>query len=182
MKPRAYEARRLHVEAFAREGATLSGRIALQDLPRLAGELRPGHDAAQAVEWTATGAMRRLHGGHLRPTIALRAHSQALLTCQRCLGAVAVELEIDRLFAFVADEDEAARLDEQSEEDVLVLSRAFDLVELLEDELILALPLVPRHETCPSPLPAMTPDSSTEASQPAGPFAALEALRRVPGR
>jgi uncharacterized protein len=176
MRPRAHEARRLDVEAFARDGATLAGRVALQDLPRLAGELRAGDDGAQAVNWTATGAMRRLHGGHLRATIALQAHAEAALTCQRCLGVVREALQIDRLFAFVADEDEASRLDEESEEDVLVLSRAFDLVGLLEDELILALPLVPRHETCPSPLPATAANAVAECAHP---FAALEALRRT---
>jgi uncharacterized protein len=182
MKPRGFDPRRLHVEAFARDGASLDGRVALQDLPRLVGELRAGHDAAQAVEWAAKGAIRRLHSGLRRTTIALEARAEATLTCQRCLGPVDVALEVDRLFAFVAGEDEAARLDEDSEEDVLELSRSFDLVELLEDELILALPLVPRHRACPLPLPAQTAaaDSAIEEGDERGnPFAALEALRRA---
>ena len=32
---------------------------------------------------------------------------------------------------------------------MLALSRSFDLVELVEDELLMELPLAPRHETCP---------------------------------
>ncbi len=32
------------------------------------------------------------------------------------------------------------------------IPRSFDLVELIEDELLLALPLVPRHEMCTQPL------------------------------
>jgi uncharacterized protein len=36
---------------------------------------------------------------------------------------------------------------------VLALEPALDLKELVEDELLLALPLVPRHEVCPEPLP-----------------------------
>ena len=83
----------------------------------------------------------------------------------------------DRKFRFVRSEEEAERLDEMSEVDVLVLSPKLDGLELLEDELILALPLVPRHEpVCPNPLPL--PVDELELEEPApNPFAALAALR-----
>ena len=58
-----------------------------------------------------------------------------------------------RSIRFVHGADLAQQLDEESEEDVLALSAALDLRELIEDELILALPLVPRHDVCPQPLP-----------------------------
>ena len=73
---------------------------------------------------------------------------------------------------------EAAQLDEHSEDDVLALPQRLDLHELLEDELILALPIVPRHGVCPQALPlAAVP----EAEAAPNPFAALAALRgRMP--
>ena len=38
----------------------------------------------------------------------------------------------------------------RSEEDLLALSREFDLHELIEDELLMALPVVPKHDECPT--------------------------------
>ena len=68
---------------------------------------------------------------------------------------MAVELAVDRVFRFARNDEEAAELDEVSEdEDVLALGRPLDLLSLVEDELIMALPIVPRHEACPQPLRA----------------------------
>ena len=64
-----------------------------------------------------------------------------------------VPLHAERRIFFVDGEDAAAALDAESEDDVLALTPALDLAELVEDELLLALPLVPRHEQCPEPLP-----------------------------
>jgi uncharacterized protein len=60
--------------------------------------------------------------------------------------------------------------------------RGLDLTALVEDELILALPLVPRHETCPQPLPGQvaTPSAGEPTDVPSAtrrPFEALRALR-----
>ena len=60
---------------------------------------------------------------------------------------------------------------------MLVLTRALDLHELVEDELILALPLVPRHDACPQPLAAPATAEEPLAERP-NPFAALAALKR----
>jgi uncharacterized protein len=80
---------------------------------------------------------------------------------------------------FVDDEAAAAELDAESEDDVLVSSAHFDLLALVEDELLLALPIVPRHDACPAPLPAPSDDLSEEPR--ANPFAALAALKRGGG-
>jgi uncharacterized protein len=91
------------------------------------------------------------------------------------------EIDIDRWIRFVDTESEAAALDVDSDDDVLALPRHLDARELIEDELLLALPLVPRHEVCPEPLPvpdaAAEPAAEVEAERP-NPFAALAALKR----
>jgi uncharacterized protein len=87
-------------------------------------------------------------------------------------------LQFERWFHFVDGEDQAAELDAESEEDVLASTRSLDLRQLAEDELLLALPLVPRHDVCPQPLlPAMS-DPLDEDAAPPNPFAALAALKR----
>ncbi len=87
-------------------------------------------------------------------------------------------LEAERRIFFVEGEEAAAALDAENEDDVLALAPALDLKELVEDELLLALPLVPRHEVCPEPLPrALVEDDP--AGEPADhPFAALAALKQ----
>jgi len=98
------------------------------------------------------------------------------LQCQRCLQSVSEALSVARSFRFVRDEAAAAKLDEESEDDVLVLPPRLDLMELLEDEFILGLPIVPMHDECPKPLVA--PGAPSEVEEPApNPFAALAALR-----
>ena len=67
---------------------------------------------------------------------------------------------------------------DDSEDDVLALTRALDLRELVEDELLLALPIVPRHEVCPEPLPQPADDAAPAEPAP-HPFAALAALKRT---
>jgi uncharacterized protein len=101
------------------------------------------------------------------------------MVCQRCLGPVDVPLQVDQWFRFVADEATAEALDDEVEEDLLALSREFDLHELIEDELLMALPLVPRHDECPDPVQLSTSDEdfdSASAERP-NPFAALASLR-----
>jgi uncharacterized protein len=179
MKPRAHDPLRLDVEAFAKEGGRLEGRWPLGEFARLAesahAEARPGQ--ADEVVWQAEGELRPVRGG--APEVWLHVTAQACpsLECQRCLQPVAVPLAVQRSFRFVHDEATAAELDADSEEDVLVLTRALDLHDLVEEELILALPIVPRHETCPQPLAAPAGEEEPAQERP-NPFAALAALKR----
>lgn len=171
---------RLDVAGFAQAGATLAGRDPLASFERLAAEAveLPG-DAV--VEWQAAGEERSGPGGQAVPWLHLQAHTSLPLVCQRCLGPVSTPLQVDRWFRFAADEATAAAEDELAEdEDVLALSRDFDLRELLEDELLMEIPVTPRHDNCPQPvqLAAADPDFDAAEEERANPFAALEALRR----
>ena len=115
----------------------------------------------------------------------LRAQGHADLECQRCLEPVRWPLDLERSFLFVADEEAAEALDAESEHDVLALPPRLDLFQLLEDELLLALPLIAMHDGCPTALPHQPPDVPAGAAGPAQedphpvhPFAALAALKR----
>lgn len=110
----------------------------------------------------------------------LSAACRVQLTCQRCLQAVEVPLDLQRSYRFVADEASAAEADIDAEEDVLVSTRSLDLPALIEDELMLALPLVPRHDgDCPQPLvvPADSSDPASEGSARDNPFDVLAGLK-----
>ena len=191
MSIREYRADRLDVAAFARDAGRLEGELPLAALGRLNDSLHAGAPSQRTVRWSATGRTRTQRGGAFETWLDLQAEVVVPLTCQICLEAVDTLLAIDRSFRFVASEAQAAELDEESEEDVLVSNRQFDLVELIEDELLLALPLVPRHDECPTRLPfdesplAIGPmldadEHDPEEAQRENPFAALARLKTPP--
>ena len=181
MTAREFDPLRLDVAVFAKEAGQLDGRWPLRSLERVASSTVAGDGVAEEVEvrWSARGERRSAHGGEAQIRLHLQANAQVLQECQRCLSPVRVPLSIERSFLFVHGEDTAARLDADSEDDVLALTRSLDVRELVEDELLLAMPLVPRHELCPEPLkvPASADEHTTDFVQP-NPFAALEALKR----
>ena len=154
MKTTRHDPLRLDMAAFAAEGAVLAGQWAGADLGRLAESQSPPQDGPLAdVAWQAQGERRTLPAGEPEVWLALKATAPVWLTCQRCLQPLALTLTLDRRLRFVVGESQAEAMDAELEDDVLALPRWLDLRELVEDELLLALPLVPRHDSCPQPLP-----------------------------
>jgi uncharacterized protein len=186
-KERPFDPRRLDLSLFCAQGGQLGGEWPQTDFARLQDSLMPlpGDRVPPPVQWHAQGLARPVSGGEPEMWLHLRAQTSVVLQCQRCLQPSTEVLALERRLRFVRGEDEAARLDEESEDDVLALQVRTDLHELLEDELILALPLVPMHAVCPQPLvaaPGQTAAAADEQAAPAPPhpFAALAALRKPP--
>jgi uncharacterized protein len=174
---RTHEPMRLDVAAFAADAGTLEAREPVASFDRLSG-LLAADAPAEEVAWTARGELRHPRAVQPQVWLSLSASAGVWMTCQRCLQAVRVPLDLQRHIRFVADEDTAARMDAESDDDVLALERSLDIRTLVEDELLLALPIVPRHEHCPVALPTSAePDDASGAAAP-NPFAALEALKR----
>ncbi len=171
--------RRVDLRLLARQGTELQGQLPQASCLRLAQSVESSGQGAD-VAWSARGELRAVNGGEPQVWLHLAAQTRVRLVCQRCLKGLDEALTVGRSFLFVPDEDEAQRLDEEIDDDVLVLPRWFDLLELLEDELILALPIVPRHEICPEPLPLPADDlaSGDDLEESAHPFAALAALKK----
>ncbi len=172
--------RHLDIQAFAQAGAELQGQATLTEWPRLQGEQwTDGTIGSGPVRWRLLGRMLPVTGGPDQVGLTLQAQVQLVRQCQRCLSPVLESIVAERDFLFVADEATAEAMDEDSDADVLVISRDFDAVALVEDELILALPLVPRHEACPQDLPSKAADAAFgAASARPHPFAALAALKK----
>lgn len=111
------------------------------------------------------------------------------LTCQRCLDAVVTPIEVDHWFRFEKDEQTAATQDEISDEDVLAMDQDVDVLALIEDELLMALPMIPMHDTCVSPYVIQVQQSHPDQRDPTiatttfldgektRPFAVLSRLR-----
>ena len=151
---------------FARNGRRISGQIPFSELPRLQDLL----DSRQGVlDYSVQGGMDHLG----RPVLDVSLHGSCQLRCQRCLGALdyAIDHEIRLLPCDQAGLDE---LDDDEEDfDGILADENMDVIGLLEDEILLGLPISPMHE----------PGSCVTAEGGRGendrhPFSVLEKLKR----
>jgi uncharacterized protein len=182
-----FRADRLDVAALAQANGYLKGDDLLQKYERLKQEsCRPKADLTdkERISWKATGELVDSAGenGKIKPQVWLHVTAQTHLpqTCQRCLAEVSTVLEVERSYRFVADEATAEAQDDACEEDLLAISREFNLLTLIEDELLMVLPQVPLHDVCPVPPKMAAVDADFESEGAAGkpnPFAVLGALK-----
>ena len=172
-------ASKVNMQAFAEAGVPVIETTPLQNMQRLAQE-SVGLQPDLMVNWQAVAELRAGSTGHRDIWLHLMADTRLPLTCQRCMGVVQSPLQVDRWYRFVANEDIAMAEDDASEEDLLVLTPQFDLLTVLEDELLMALPLVPMHDACPE-LPAFSAGAIQVPGDTEGkpnPFAALAKLKK----
>ncbi len=139
---------------WAEQGFTWSGQVPLTRFVRIAQETIAPVDS-QFVQVDC-----RLSIDEYFKVAWLDAELTATLSmqCQRCLEAVEMPLETTVHLALLVDEAQAERLEEDADFVILIEeqivhgaengSNAIDLIELLEDELLLSVPISPRHESC----------------------------------
>ena len=180
MKP-TLNPRKLPILNFAKSESSLDGAQPLADFERLQ-DFQQADVLGVQVQFQAHGEMRAAAGGGSAPWLRLSADTRLTLVCQRCLAPVEQEVAFAREFRFVGSEAQAELEDEESEEDVLALSSEFDLLELVEDELLMALPASPKHDVCPQAvkLRVADPDFQDPEDKP-NPFAALVGLKLPKG-
>ena len=170
---------KLDVAELASEAGEAAGQWPLATLSRLA-ESALSHETPDAqVNWHIRGESRPVAGGPAEIWLHVAADVRLALCCQRCLGPVLETVGVDTALRFVAGENQAAALDAESEDDVLALERTLNLQTLIEDELLLVLPLVPRHDVCPTPFPL--PSDTPEEELKPNPFAALAQFKKKGG-
>lgn len=173
-----FDPQHLDLLSFARDAAQLAGEGVLADWTRLADEQFGDSLAAGPVRWQLLGRTVAQSGAADQVWLDLKAELSLPMQCQRCLTPVLQNVQAERSFRFVADEATAAALDDEAEDDILVLSRDFDALALVEDELILSLPLVPLHEVCPESMPMSAADPEFEAAaERPNPFGVLAGLK-----
>ena len=122
-------------EVCARTGSTIARRFSAAELPRL--REAGGHDGSTLE---AQFQFSQFDG---RPAVAGELRGVAVLTCQRCMQPVAVDID-DTFQVLLVDEE---RSDEPGGyEPVVAKASRLDLGWLAEEQVLLALPLVPMHE------------------------------------
>jgi uncharacterized protein len=127
---------------FASAGATQQGSMPLSGFSRLRDLL--ASDAGE-VAYEVKG-LRDAQG---RPSLRVSVRGMLALRCQRCLEALRFEMDEEELLVLAATQEEidADPTDPQVPDRVLA-GKSMALRELIEDQLILALPYAPRHEKC----------------------------------
>ena len=166
------------MRAFARDAGELVGQEPLGSFQRLLEECVTRLDAE--VVWRLEGEERD-EGAGRDPSVWMHmsANAHISMTCQRCLEPVVVAPSADRWFRFVATEEIAAQEDEEAEEDVLTWHPLPDVHELVEDELLMELPLVPMHDVCPVSVKTQAGEIEEGETEKPHPFAGLEALKKA---
>lgn len=135
--------------AFCRNGEKQAGKLLLSELARLRAEC--ASDEGE-VEWMLVGNTHSTQDNGY-PTLQLTVNGTVQLMCQRCLTPYIFQINSDAKILLAKDEQVADQLDSLLEDDdveVIAGSKAFDVVALIEDEVLLAIPLSPKHEVCPT--------------------------------
>jgi uncharacterized protein len=154
---------------FARDGACLTGSVIPAQLPRVAEAV---FDESGTVGYRIEGALTFKGEPELRVELAI----DLVLSCQRCLERLPIQLTVARTLVLSRGLDElAAVADEEDDVDAIPLVSALDVLDLVDQEVTLSLPIAPRH-----------PDGACEArhegdpaSPPASPFSVLSQLKQT---
>ncbi len=159
---------------LARLQRELRGEAALAGFDRLLEGLP--EQPERKVSWSLAGETDKLG----RRFMSLRADAVVTLECQRCLQPFDLQLTAESRLELLESESEIE--DEDTEEDPDAPDRVagsshFDVLELVEDELILALPYVPKHEVCPSLPDALKSAEGGDTDRPS-PFSVLAKLKK----
>jgi uncharacterized protein len=147
--------------AFARSAGMVKGRLDMESLPRLA----QSACSMAALDFVLAGEINERG----KPGIRLAVNGSVRMQCQRCLGDVEFPLRLETRLELALNEAEILAAEDEIER--VVASRDMSVAALVEDEVILALPMVPKHERCHA---AAGAEGGAEPSA----FRALAALKK----
>ncbi len=150
---------------FAKKNLSLTGKLTEVECSRLAALLNSANQQSLLIQYTLIG-----HAEHMsHPTLELSIEVDMPVICQRCLMSMQYPLALHFIYAI---SDDAEAQDASADDvDFIEPDRAMNLVDLIEDEVIAALPIAPKHET-------ECGDSKMHSVQKESPFAVLKGLKR----
>lgn len=169
----------LDVRAACRAGEEMAGELSLSALPRC-------RDMAPE-DGRLTYRIRFFEGQGVHPlTAEMSIEASLALECARCRETVVQSVASHSLLSFVFSEEQAEHVDAAAEPVIVGREGRVKLLELIEDELLMAVPLMPVHEAACGPISADRPYESGQLAEPVddgeeNPFAALAALKKGSG-
>ena len=147
--------------AFAHNAAVLEGRLGMESLPRLAQSGCSG----SVVDFVLTGEINERG----KPGLRLAVDGSVRLECQRCRGSLDFPLHLEAQLELASSEAGIRAVDDDIER--VVAGHEMSVAALVEDEVLLALPMAPKHEQCRAA-------AGLRANAKPSAFQALAALRK----
>lgn len=123
---------------FAHRGGELSGEVPLAELPRMADLLA---DSEGKISYKLHG----FEGTDRKPQLELTLEGVCSLRCQRCLNALTYPIKLVSKLRLVSEGDTGDADIEDDEVDNIPAEKRLDVLALLEEELLLSLPIAPKH-------------------------------------
>ena len=166
----------ISLDKWADTGFEWSGEVDPNSFERLATTLSAEHD--QSNTQLNAELYRRNNVLHLAFTLT----GDVWLTCQRCLQPIAIDLSDDYNIALLENDSQVRLIDE--EQDYLLLDeivteqspeRLLPFKRLVEDEILLKIPMAPKHDDCEMSVEQFGEIPEEEESE--NPFAALASLK-----
>lgn len=124
--------------SFAQNKRIRHGKIAGDEL----GRLRELVDSGEGFSYIIEGDTDKL----ARPTLRLQIKGKIIVQCQRCLDKLDHEIDIDTLLILARNASELELYDADNTIDAVLALHELDIGALIEDEIILSLPISPRHQ------------------------------------
>jgi uncharacterized protein len=156
---------------FAENGLSLSGFLLIKELPRLCSSLYSDEGEVNAdLAFGIDEEGIRYVKGHLE--------AQLTLQCQRCLESFKYEIIADFLSGVVHTEKEALQLPERYDP-LIVTDGSLILRDMIEEELIVSLPIVSMHDAkqCKTKLPLESSSGVIAEAEKESPFKVIEFMR-----
>lgn len=155
---------------FSRLKERREGDVLVADLARLSAE---SVNKSASLHWTLQGGADSLN----HPQLILSVSGSIELMCQRCMTPLKFAVESESILILAKTDGRADEIDallDDDNVDVIVGSKALNVMELVEDEALLAIPLAPKHDICPDNAAL---DDLMGAKKPS-PFAVLKGLKQ----
>jgi uncharacterized protein len=145
------------------------GWMTVSDFARLSEDMT---DKSGSIHWSLHGSIN----SDGLPQLELSVSGNIQLVCQRCLGSFDFDIASESFLILATDETQADEVDALLDDDaidVIIGSRELNVVELMEDEILLGIPLSPKHLVCPD---IGTLEAMNGANEPS-PFAVLKEIK-----
>lgn len=159
--------------AFAKRNEHLAGDVSFRDCGRLIELLRTHALGDAARESLLDGRIHYLLDGDVdavgRHFLHLVIAAELTVICQRCLDVMPLRLDLGFDYLITDNRLRDTDVEDNDDFDEQEASQAMDLLALIEDELIIAMPISPMHEFgCGAGV--------TESGEKSNPFSVLKGL------
>ena len=158
----------IHLDRLSTRPLVFEGRFTPRDLERLEDSLA---DDRGELNYRVTAQL----DPQQRKVVSCIINGFVFLTCQTSLEAFRHDISLSERLILVESEAELPSIEEESEsEDYVVADEPPDIRDLVEDAVLLSLPMIPRRPGLEEP----RGETSAGQEEKASPFAALASLKR----